>query len=63
MAGRARLLIQVTAPRYTVQKVIDGLNTGDLKYSSGAIFQGNLAVARYHIREIDDRLENFRIDG
>jgi hypothetical protein len=25
--------------------------------------QGNLAVARYHIRESDDRLENFRIDG
>jgi hypothetical protein len=26
-------------------------------------FQGSLAIAKYHIREIDDRLENFRLDG
>lgn len=63
VAGEARLSIQVVDRRYTVQKVIDGLNRGELKYASGQICRTGQVVARYQILSVDDRLENFQLAG
>jgi hypothetical protein len=63
VAGEARLLIQVVDRRYTAQKVLDGLNNGELKYAAGQIRRAGEVVARYQILSIDDRLENFQLAG
>ena len=64
VAGEARLSIQVVDRRYTAQKVIDGLNSGELRYASGQVLdRAGLVVARYQILSVDDRLQNFQIAG
>jgi hypothetical protein len=64
VAGEARLSIQVADRRYTAQKVVEGLNAGELKYASGQILgRAGQVVARYHILSVDDRLENFQLAG
>jgi hypothetical protein len=64
VAGEARLSIQVVDRRYTAQAVIDGLNSGDLKYASGQVLgRAGQVVAKYQILNVDDRLENFQLAG
>jgi hypothetical protein len=64
VTGEARLSIQVVDRRYTAQKVIEGLNGGDLKYGSGQIVgRAGEVVAKYHVLSVDDRLENFQLAG
>ncbi len=63
VAGEARLSIQVVDRRYTPQKVVEGLNAGELKYASGQILRAGQVVARYQILSVDDRLEDFRLAG
>jgi hypothetical protein len=64
VAGEARLSIQAVDRRYTAQKVIDGLNSGALKYASGQVLdRAGQVVARYQILSVDDRLENFQLAG
>jgi hypothetical protein len=63
VAGEARLSIQVVDRRYTVEKVVEGLNSGELKYAAGQIRRAGVVVARYQILSVDDRLENFQIAG
>jgi hypothetical protein len=63
VAGEARLSIQVVDRRYTPQKVVEGLNAGELKYAAGHILRAGQVVARYHILSVDDRLEDFRLAG
>ncbi len=62
VAGEARLSIQVVDRRYTAQRVVEGLNSGELKYASGQILgRAGEIVAKYHIVAVDDRLENFQL--
>jgi hypothetical protein len=64
VAGEARLSIQAVDRRYTAQKVIDGLNSGALRYASGQVLdRAGLVVARYQILSVDDRLQNFQLAG
>jgi hypothetical protein len=63
VAGEARLSIQVVDRRYTAQKVVEGLNSGELKYGAGQIRRAGVVVARYQILSVDDRLENFQLAG
>ena len=63
VAGQALLSIQVVDPRYTVERVIKELNARELKYAAGQISRANHVVARYHIQEVNDYLENFRISA
>ena len=64
VVGEARLSIQVVDRRYTAQKVIDGLNGGELNYASGQIVgRAGQVVARYQVLSVDDRLENFQLAG
>jgi hypothetical protein len=63
VVGEARLLIQILDRRYTPQEVLDGLNTGELKYAAGQIRRAGEIVAGYQIESIDDRLEDFRLAG
>ena len=63
VAGEARLSIQIVDRRYTAQKVIDGLNSGELKYASGHICRAGEVVAKYKILCVDDRLEDFQLAG
>jgi hypothetical protein len=63
VAGEARLSIQVVDRRYTAEKVIEGLNSGELKYGAGQIRRAGQVVARYQILSVDDRLENFQLAG
>jgi hypothetical protein len=63
VAGEARLSIQVIDRRYTAQKVVEGLNSGELKYGSGQIRRAGQVVARYQILSVDDRLERFELAG
>ena len=64
VTGEARLSIQAVDRRYTAQKVIDGLNSGALKYASGQVLdRAGLVVARYQILSVDDRLHNFQLAG
>jgi hypothetical protein len=63
VAGEARLSIQIVDRRYTAQKLIDGLNSGELKYASGHIRRAGEVVAKYQILSVDDRLENFQLAG
>jgi hypothetical protein len=51
VAGEARLSIQIVDRRYNAQKVVEGLNAGELQYASGLILG------------VDDRMENFRLAG
>ncbi len=64
VAGEARLSIQVADRRYTAQKVVEGLNSGELKYASGQIVgRAGQVVARCHILSVDDRMEDFQLAG
>jgi hypothetical protein len=64
VAGEARLSIQAVDRRYTAQKVIDGLNSGELKYASGQVLdRAGQVVAKYQILSVDDRLHNFQLAG
>jgi hypothetical protein len=63
VAGEARLSIQVVDRRYTAQKVLDGLNSGELRYAAGLICRAGHAVAKYQILSVDDRLEDFQLAG
>ena len=63
VAGEARLSIQVVDRRYTAQKVVEGLNSGELNYGAGQIRRAGVVVARYQILSVDDRLEHFQIAG
>jgi hypothetical protein len=61
VSGEAVLAIQVVDPRYTAQNVVDGLNAGQLTYGGGQISLAGHVVARYQLKDVDDRLVNFRI--
>ena len=64
VTGEARLSLQSVDRRYTAQKVIDGLNSGELRYASGQVLdRAGLVVARYQILSVDDRLQNFQLAG
>jgi hypothetical protein len=63
VAGEARLTIQVVDRRYTAQKVVEGLNSGELKYAAGQISRAGQVVARYQLLGVDDRLEDFQLAG
>jgi hypothetical protein len=64
VTGEARLSIQVVDRRYTAQKVVEGLNGGELKYGSGQIVgRAGQVVAKYQVLSVDDRLENFQLAG
>jgi hypothetical protein len=61
VAGQARLSVRVVDRRYTAQKVVEGLNAGELKYAAGQITRGGHVVARYQILDLDDHLEDFQV--
>lgn len=63
VSGQARLSIQVVDAHYTAESVVHGLNAGELRYGAGQISRAGHVVARYHILDVDDRLENFQLVG
>lgn len=63
VSGQARLSIQVVDGRYTPESIVHGLNAGELRYGAGQISRAGHVVARYHILDVDDRLENFQVVG
>jgi hypothetical protein len=64
VAGEARLSIQVVDRRYTAQRVVEGLNSGELTYASGQVLgRVGQVIAKYQILSVDDRLENFQLAG
>jgi hypothetical protein len=63
VTGEARLSIQVVDRRYTAEKIIEGLNSGELTYGAGQIRRAGQVIARYQILGVDDRLENFQLAG
>jgi hypothetical protein len=61
VTGQAVLSVRLVDRRYTIQKVVDGLNSRELTYSAGQIHRAGHVIARYHLQDVDDHLENFRL--